>query len=120
VTTVAPFGSWRPPIDSVAATAGLAAGQIAAPSYVGLVDGEAWWVEPRPAEEGRSALVPALSWKAPRRMFDSAYRHGRDVAGTPPADGEIFSRPTRRNTRRQVGTTGPLTTLVTLFCPSVD
>jgi len=53
-------------------------------------------------------------------MFDSAYRHGRDVAGTPPADGEIFSRPTRRNTRRQVGTTGPLTTLVTLFCPSVD
>ncbi|MDQ1071051.1 prolyl oligopeptidase family serine peptidase [Streptomyces canus] len=57
MTTPAPFGSWGSPVDSAAATTGLAAGQIAAPSYVGLVDGEAWWVEPRPQEEGRSALV---------------------------------------------------------------
>lgn len=57
VRTVAPFGSWQSPISGRTATAGLAAGQIAAPSYVGLVGDEVWWVEPRPEEDGRTALV---------------------------------------------------------------
>ncbi|MGW2050531.1 prolyl oligopeptidase family serine peptidase [Streptomyces sp. NPDC001858] len=55
--TVAPFGSWGSPVSSRTATAGLAAGQLAAPSYVGLVGDEVWWVEPRPEEDGRTALV---------------------------------------------------------------
>ncbi|MFD8813776.1 S9 family peptidase, partial [Streptomyces sp. NPDC059627] len=54
---VAPFGSWPSRISGEAATAGLAAGQIAAPSYVGVVGDEVWWVEPRPREDGRTALV---------------------------------------------------------------
>jgi hypothetical protein len=57
VRTVAPFGSWHSPISSQIATAGLAAGQIAAPSYVGVVGDEVWWVEPRPEEDGRTALL---------------------------------------------------------------
>ncbi|MGW7427743.1 prolyl oligopeptidase family serine peptidase [Streptomyces sp. NPDC054813] len=55
--SVAPFGSWQSRISSEVATAGLAAGQIAAPSYVGVVGDEVWWVEPRPQEDGRTALV---------------------------------------------------------------
>ncbi|MEU9291929.1 prolyl oligopeptidase family serine peptidase [Streptomyces sp. NPDC048275] len=55
--TVAPFGSWHSPISSRIATAGLAAGQIAAPAYVGTVGDEVWWVQPRPEEDGRTALV---------------------------------------------------------------
>lgn len=64
--SVAAFGSWRSPLDSRTATAGLAGGQIAAPSYVGVVGDEVWWVEPRPEEDGRSALV--------RRRADGAVR----------------------------------------------
>lgn len=54
---MAPFGSWHSPVSSEPATAGLADGQIAAPSYVGVVGDEVWWVEPRPEEGGRTALV---------------------------------------------------------------
>jgi dipeptidyl aminopeptidase/acylaminoacyl peptidase len=54
---VAPFGSWHSPVSSELATAGLAGGQIAAPAYVGVVGDEVWWVEPRPEEGGRTALV---------------------------------------------------------------
>ncbi|MFS4091036.1 prolyl oligopeptidase family serine peptidase [Streptomyces sp. AF1A] len=57
MTTVAPFGSWHSPISAESATAGLSAGRIAAPSYVGAVGDEVWWVEPRPEEGGRTALV---------------------------------------------------------------
>ncbi|MDX3852698.1 alpha/beta hydrolase family protein [Streptomyces sp. AK02-01A] len=57
MSTVAPYGSWHSPVDSRTATAGLAAGQIAAPSYVGVVGDEVWWVEPRPDEGGRTALM---------------------------------------------------------------
>ncbi|MBX7554595.1 prolyl oligopeptidase family serine peptidase [Streptomyces sp. NPDC004232] len=57
MSTVAPFGSWHSPISAETATVGLAAGQIAAPSYVGVVGDEVWWVQPRPGEGGRTALV---------------------------------------------------------------
>jgi len=51
--TVAPYGSWRSPIDpTVVATAGrrLAAAQLAG-------DGAVWWAEGRPAEGGRVVLM---------------------------------------------------------------
>lgn len=57
MSTVTPFGSWHSPISAETATAGLAAGQIAAPSYVGVVGDEVWWVQPQPEEGGRTALV---------------------------------------------------------------
>ncbi|GHH85376.1 hypothetical protein GCM10018793_53120 [Streptomyces sulfonofaciens] len=57
MTTTAPYGSWASPITASIATAGMAAGQVASASYVGLVDGEVWWIEPRPEEDGRAALV---------------------------------------------------------------
>ena len=57
MSAVAPFGSWDSPISAETATAGLAAGRLAAPSYVGVGGDEVWWVEPRPEEGGRTALV---------------------------------------------------------------
>ncbi|WOX12723.1 prolyl oligopeptidase family serine peptidase [Streptomyces sp. N50] len=35
----------------------MTAGQIAAPSYLGFQGEELWWIEPRPQEDGRSALM---------------------------------------------------------------
>ncbi len=47
-----PYGSWPSPID-----AALAAAHDGHPEYVGFVGDEAWWIEPRPTEGGRRALV---------------------------------------------------------------
>ncbi|WP_381792363.1 prolyl oligopeptidase family serine peptidase [Streptomyces niveus] len=47
-----PYGSWPSPID-----AALAASHDGRPEFVGTVGDEVWWTEPRPAEEGRRALV---------------------------------------------------------------
>ncbi|MFD5892730.1 prolyl oligopeptidase family serine peptidase [Streptomyces sp. NPDC060366] len=47
-----PYGSWPSPID-----AALAASHDGRPEFVGTVGDEVWWTEPRPAEDGRRALV---------------------------------------------------------------
>jgi len=51
--TVAPYGSWRSPID--AATVAGAGRRLAAATLAG--DGAVWWAEGRPAEGGRVVLV---------------------------------------------------------------
>jgi dienelactone hydrolase len=45
-------GTWPSPIG-----AALAADHDGAPQYPGFVGDEVWWTEPRPAEQGRRALV---------------------------------------------------------------
>jgi dipeptidyl aminopeptidase/acylaminoacyl peptidase len=57
VTTVTPYGAWGSPVTAELATAGMTAGLIAVPSYVGLLGEEVWWVEPRPQEDGRMVLM---------------------------------------------------------------
>jgi dipeptidyl aminopeptidase/acylaminoacyl peptidase len=53
VATVAPYGSWRSPIDArMVAQAGR---RLAAPALAG--DGAVWWAEGRPAEGGRVVLM---------------------------------------------------------------
>jgi len=53
VSEIAPYGSWRSPIDArMVATAGR---RLAAPALAG--DGAVWWAEGRPAEDGRVVLV---------------------------------------------------------------
>ncbi|MFF4529598.1 prolyl oligopeptidase family serine peptidase [Streptomyces sp. NPDC001407] len=52
MVSTAPYGAWQSPID--AAHAAHAGGR---PDAVGMVGDEVWWVEPRPAEGGRHALV---------------------------------------------------------------
>ncbi|MEW1719947.1 prolyl oligopeptidase family serine peptidase [Streptomyces sp. NPDC093109] len=47
-----PYGTWPSPID-----AALAASHDGRPEYVGTVGDEVWWTAPRPAEDGRRALV---------------------------------------------------------------
>ncbi|MEV8592906.1 prolyl oligopeptidase family serine peptidase [Streptomyces sp. NPDC052012] len=51
VRTVA-YGAWPSPIDAT-----LAASHDGSPEFVGFVGDEVWWTEPRPAENGRRALV---------------------------------------------------------------
>jgi dipeptidyl aminopeptidase/acylaminoacyl peptidase len=53
VAAIAPFGSWRSPID--AATVAQAGRRLAAPALA--EDGAVWWAEGRPAEGGRVVLV---------------------------------------------------------------
>jgi dipeptidyl aminopeptidase/acylaminoacyl peptidase len=53
VPTVAPYGSWRSPID--AKTVAQAGRRLAAPALAG--DGAVWWAEGRPAEGGRVVLM---------------------------------------------------------------
>ncbi|MFI9628571.1 prolyl oligopeptidase family serine peptidase [Streptomyces sp. NPDC052042] len=48
----AAHGTWPSPID-----AALVASRDGRPDHVGTVGDEVWWTEPRPAEEGRRALV---------------------------------------------------------------
>ena len=53
MSTVAPYGSWRSPID--AKTVAQAGRRLAAPALAG--DGAVWWAEGRPAEGGRVVLM---------------------------------------------------------------
>ncbi|KOX25737.1 MULTISPECIES: LpqB family beta-propeller domain-containing protein [unclassified Streptomyces] len=48
----AAYGSWPSPVD-----AALAAAHDGRPEYPGAVGDELWWTAPRPAEDGRRALV---------------------------------------------------------------
>ncbi|WP_328912623.1 MULTISPECIES: prolyl oligopeptidase family serine peptidase [unclassified Streptomyces] len=48
-------GSWPSPID-----AATAAAHDGSPEFVGVVGDEVWWTAPRPAEEGRRALIRRL------------------------------------------------------------
>lgn len=50
--TVAPYGTWKSPI-----TADMVAEDDGRPGHLGVVGGELWWTEPRPAEGGRRTLV---------------------------------------------------------------
>ncbi|WP_433274868.1 prolyl oligopeptidase family serine peptidase [Pseudonocardia xinjiangensis] len=74
------------------ATAGMSAGRIGAPAYVGTVGEEVWWVEPRPEEDGRMALVrsrpdrPALAllpapWDVRSRVIEYGGRPWAAAAG---------------------------------------
>ena len=49
---VAPCGTWESPI-----TAEMVAEGDGRPGHLGMVGGELWWTEPRPAEGGRRTLV---------------------------------------------------------------
>jgi dipeptidyl aminopeptidase/acylaminoacyl peptidase len=52
VVKIAEFGSWESPVSAeTVATAGVM------PRWVDVHDGVVWWVEGRPAEEGRGALM---------------------------------------------------------------
>ncbi|WEH36743.1 prolyl oligopeptidase family serine peptidase [Streptomyces sp. AM 4-1-1] len=46
------YGTWPSPVD-----AALAASHDGRPDHVGVVGDEVWWTEPRPAENGRRALI---------------------------------------------------------------
>src|SRR5437763_5181089 len=50
--TVAPFGSWPSPFPIE-----LLAGGTVTFGEVGAADGRRWWLEGRPAEDGRQVLV---------------------------------------------------------------
>ncbi|QNP69268.1 S9 family peptidase [Streptomyces roseirectus] len=49
---VLPYGTWPSPV-----TADLAAAHDGRPDHVAFVGDEVWWTAPRPAEDGRRALV---------------------------------------------------------------
>jgi dipeptidyl aminopeptidase/acylaminoacyl peptidase len=51
--SIAPYGSWRSPID--APTVAAAGRRLAAPKLAG--DGAVWWAEGRPSESGRVVLM---------------------------------------------------------------
>lgn len=53
----APYGAWDSPITAELAASATSAGPMTAPQYVGIVGGEAWWVEPRADEDGRMVLM---------------------------------------------------------------
>ncbi|QHY99282.1 Prolyl oligopeptidase family protein [Streptomyces sp. S4.7] len=85
-----PYGSWPSPID-----AALAASHDGRPEFVGAVGEEVWWTEPRPAENGRRALVRVRSdgreesvlpppWNVRSRVIEYG---GRPWDGTVRADG---------------------------------
>ena len=54
VVKIAPYGTWISPI-----TAEAVAGASGGPRWADLHDGQAWWVELRPSEGGRLALMRA-------------------------------------------------------------
>jgi dipeptidyl aminopeptidase/acylaminoacyl peptidase len=68
VVKIAQFGSWESPLtaESVAA-AGVA------PRWVDVYDGAVWWVEGRPAEEGRGALMREGPDGAPVEVLSPAW-----------------------------------------------
>lgn len=62
--TVAPLGTWTSPID-----AGMVAAAGGGPSWVDTHGGRVWWVEGRPAEDGRLALMVATPGGAAREVL---------------------------------------------------
>ncbi|MGQ4334891.1 S9 family peptidase [Streptomyces hayashii] len=89
---VLPYGSWPSPID-----ASLAAAHDGRPDHVGFVGDEVWWTAPRPAEDGRRALVrrrvdgtqePVLPapWNVRSRVVEYG---GHPWAGEVAADGPL-------------------------------
>ncbi len=60
VRTTAPFGSWRSPI-----TSDLIVAQSVSLSEVRLDAGDVYWIEGRPAEQGRTVVVRAAGGAAP-------------------------------------------------------
>ena len=61
--TVAPYGSWRSPIDpAVVAAAGR---RLASPTLAD--DGAVWWAEGRPTEGGRSGPDAATGRRRARK-----------------------------------------------------
>jgi dipeptidyl aminopeptidase/acylaminoacyl peptidase len=86
VVKIAPYGTWTSPIGAtdVAALGGR-------PQWVGIVEGDTWWVESRPGEGGRLALcratadgrvtdVLAAPWNARNRVHEYG-GHPWTVAG---------------------------------------
>jgi dipeptidyl aminopeptidase/acylaminoacyl peptidase len=87
VVKIAPFGSWESPLS--AAEVGLAGGE---PKWIGTHAGRVWWVEGRPAEGGRNALlhegadrepveVLAAPWNVRNRVHEYGSRPWTVVAG---------------------------------------
>jgi dipeptidyl aminopeptidase/acylaminoacyl peptidase len=64
VPTVAPYGSWRSPID--AETVGRAGRRLGAATIA--ADGAVWWAEGRPSEQGRTVLMRRAPGGAPEEV----------------------------------------------------
>ncbi|MGW5928212.1 S9 family peptidase [Streptomyces anulatus] len=89
----APYGTWPSPVD-----AALAASRDGRPDHLGTIGDEVWWTEPRPAEDGRRALMrrradgtvaPVLPapWNTRSRVIEYG---GQPWAGTVREDGELL------------------------------
>ncbi len=65
---VAPYGSWRSPI-----TAELVARRGVRLYEPTVVDDAVWWLELRPAEDGRHVVVRADAWSAPADVTPSGF-----------------------------------------------
>ncbi len=65
--TIAPFGSWRSPL-----TAALASGASVSLSAATAHRGQLYWIEGRPAEEGRNVMV-TLGEAGPREVTPPAF-----------------------------------------------
>ncbi|WP_097956470.1 S9 family peptidase [Streptomyces sp. wa1002] len=89
----APYGTWPSPVD-----AALAASHDGRPDHLGTIGDEVWWTEPRPAEDGRRALMrrradgtvaPVLPapWNTRSRVIEYG---GQPWAGTVREDGELL------------------------------
>ncbi|MGW6455259.1 prolyl oligopeptidase family serine peptidase [Streptomyces sp. NPDC055078] len=84
------YGTWPSPID-----AALAASHDGRPEFLGMVGEDVWWTAPRPAEDGRRALVRRRAdgreesvlpapWNVRSRVIEYG---GHPWAGVPRADG---------------------------------
>ncbi|HEX5928079.1 MAG TPA: S9 family peptidase [Solirubrobacterales bacterium] len=88
MSTVAPYGSWRSPIDP--RTVAAAGRRLAAPALA--ADGAVWWAEGRPTEGGRVVLVRCADGGAPEDVTPEGFNARTRVheygggAWTPAAD----------------------------------
>jgi dipeptidyl aminopeptidase/acylaminoacyl peptidase len=69
VPEIAPYGSWRSPLD--AATVARAGRRLAAPALA--VDGAVWWAEGRPSEGGRVVLMRRPAEGEPEDVTPAAF-----------------------------------------------
>jgi dipeptidyl aminopeptidase/acylaminoacyl peptidase len=65
---VAPFGSWSSPI-----TAGMLGSSAIRLAEPWLLDGSLYWVESRPADNGRSVVVRADAWSGPADVTPAGF-----------------------------------------------